>query len=231
MGPLDPGPKASKSNVQSSEPTAKHKQRVCLAAPAARAYRGAMKASTERQARTRRGRIGITLFFIGLFAVCLGGTRYLAPRLQRVQAENTEIMPVWKCLEVPAGNRITVSDGTVTNRVVVRGIACPPTQRGAELDAVGNQLGMREEDLIRKGQLASNALRTWIYRRKARLEDREVNDDGSWTAFVAVGGVDVGRKMLEHGQAFVVEKPHDRLESYRQLEEEARRQEIGIWRR
>lgn len=190
-----------------------------------------MSPSSDLQARTRRGRIGITVFFLVLFAASLAGTRYLAPRLQRVQQDNAGVMPVWKCLEVPAGDHITVSDGTTTNRVYVRGIGTPPTSRGEALDEVCATLGMREEDVIRKGQLSGKALRTWIYRRKARLDDRVVNDDGTWTAYVAVGGVDVGRKMLQNGQAYVLDVEHPRLEAYRAYEREAKSRETGIWRR
>jgi endonuclease YncB( thermonuclease family) len=187
--------------------------------------------ATESSTRTRRGRIGITVFFLLLVLGSLAGTRYFAPRLQRVQSDHAVAMPVWKCLEVPTGDRITVSDGTVTNLVHVRGIASPPTQRGRELDAVCAHLGMREEDVIRKGQLAGKALRTWIYRRKALLAERTENADGTWTAYVAVGGVDVGRKMLQNGQAYALDEGHPRMEGYRADEAEARQREIGIWRR
>ena len=119
----------------------------------------------------------------------------------------------------------------MTNVVWVRGIDCPPTARGTALDQVMNQLGMREEDLIRKGQLAQKTLTAWIFRRKARLDHIEPMANGEVTADVVVGGIDVARKMLQNGQAFVTDTPHDRLDEFRALEQEARTREIGIWRR
>ena len=185
----------------------------------------------QHQAKQRRGRIIITVFFLGLLTVCFAGTRLLVPQLRTVRAESAHEMPVWKCIEIFAGNHLRATDDSVTNRIWVRGIDCPPTARGSELDKVAASLGMREEDLIRKGQLAQKTLTAWIYRRRARLDNIQTMDNGDVTADVIVGGVDVARKMLQNGQAYVIDTPHERLEEMRAYEKEARNKEIGIWRR
>ena len=54
--------------------------------------------------------------------------------------------------------------------------------------------------------------------------------DDADRGYVSVFGVDVGRKLLQGGQAMASREPHPRLEEYLACEAEAKAKARGIWR-
>jgi endonuclease YncB( thermonuclease family) len=180
--------------------------------------------------QVRAGRIGLTLFFVVLALLCLSGTYLFVPVIRATYDGGGDIIPRWRCIEVLAGDTIRVTDGQSTNLVYVAGIRSPPPERGKKLDEAVDELKMRDLDLLKKGQVAQKSLYAWINRRRARLAVVEQLEPGVMTAFVYVGGVDLGRKLLENGQAYVLLLDHPQLARYQDLEAEAQRKSIGLWR-
>lgn len=180
--------------------------------------------------RDRAGRIGVTVFFVVLALLCFSGTYLLVPVIRATYDGGGDVIPRWRCVEVLAGDLIRVAEDDTTHLVRIAGIRCPPPERGPELAEVMAELNMREADLLKKGQIAQKTLYAWINRRRARLD--VVSEDGELlTAFVYVGGVDLGRKMLQNGQAYVTSLEHQRRDRYLELQQKAQDRSIGLWRR
>jgi endonuclease YncB( thermonuclease family) len=188
--------------------------------------------ATDRKKRLR-AKIYITIFFLVLAGLCLGFTVGIAPTLKGVQANAASKIPHWTCEEVLSGDTVRIKSLTTSQVVRIRGIVAPPREEGPALAEMARTLDFPEQDLLHQGEMARNALSVWIYKRRLDvewLEDaRETGPDVA-TGYISVFGVDVGRKMLQGGQAMAVREDHPRREAYAGYEEEARARERGIWR-
>ena len=190
-----------------------------------------MDASEKR--RQRRGKVYLTLFFLVLAGLCLGFTVGIAPMLQGVQRDASSKIPHWTCVGVSAGDLLDIESLTTTRVVRLHGITCPPQEEGPALTAMAQELGFPEDELRHQGEMARNTVAAWIYKRRLDVEwAPETEGDAPEIAegYVSVFGVDVGRKMLQGGQAMASRDDHPRREAYIAYEAEAREKGRGIWR-
>ena len=89
------------------------------------------------------------------------------------------------------------------------------------------------DELLVRAQISQKSLTTWIYRRTVRVmpapDVPSIHPD-AMEAYVEISGVDVGKKMLLNGQAYLAEGVHARETEYRGYAEEAKTAAIGLWR-
>jgi endonuclease YncB( thermonuclease family) len=183
------------------------------------------------QTRSRkRSQILVTLFFSGLILFTLALLAIIVPRVQHLRRTSGDDIPHWLVIEVVAGDLIRVESGGTNRLVHVYGIGCPPLEANARFREAQLRLGLPDHELLQRGLLARNTLSTWIYRRQAQVLTQAAPKDHPYEAYVRVSGVDVGKKMVENGQAYALEIPHQHLEYYQSLEAAARKRAIGIWR-
>lgn len=183
--------------------------------------------------RLRRSRILITLFFVAIVALTMALTYGIAPRIQRLRVVDSDRIPLWTCIEVVSGDTIRVEKDDEIVRIHLAGIGCPPPERGPELDAEVGRLNIPTDELLEKSRIARDSLFTWINRRSALLDivdDIAPTSADATEAYVQVGGVDLGKKILQHGQGYALDIPHPQRDDYKRYEEQARASEFGFWR-
>lgn len=190
----------------------------------------------EQQPPTGRGRarVYITVFFVVLAGISLGFTVGIAPMLKGVQQDASSKIPHWSCVGIPAGDMLEIESLTTTRVVRLHGIVCPPREEGAALSAMVDVLNFPEDELMHQGEMARNTVAAWIYKRRLDVEwlpEFDTPDDGESRGYVSVFGVDVGRKMLQGGQAMALREEHPRGDAYLTYEAEAREKGRGIWRK
>jgi len=181
-----------------------------------------------------RGQILVTLFFLGIAGFTVLLLVVLIPNISHLRQTKGDSIPRWKCMEIVSGDRIRVeSHEGETRSIQVLGIRCPPTNRSAAAQTAVDRLGLPEAEVVKRGQIAQKTLYAWINKRLAFLvpgDDSPVESEEWLEAYVRVGGVDVGRQMLLHGQAYAVDTPHDLLKEYKEYESVAKEEKIGLWR-
>jgi endonuclease YncB( thermonuclease family) len=179
-----------------------------------------------------RGQILVTAFFLGIAGFTILLLVILIPNISHLRQTEGDTIARWKCMEVLAGDRIRVeSHEGESHRIHVLGISCPPTNRSASAQAAVDRLGLPEIEVVKRGQVAQKTLYAWINKRLAFLLPGETQEDEEWLeAYVRVGGVDVGRQMLLHGQAYALDTPHRLLTEYKEYESKAKTKKIGLWR-
>jgi endonuclease YncB( thermonuclease family) len=193
-----------------------------------------MKSMEQTPSQSRnKARVYITIFFVALAGISIGFTVGIAPMLQGVQQDASSKIPHWSCVGIPAGDVLEIESLTTTRVVRLHGIVCPPREEGPALSAMAEELGFQEEALMHQGDMARNTVAAWIYKRRLDVEwlpefDEAGTDESR--GYVSVFGVDVGRKMLQGGQAMALREDHPRRDAYLAYEEEAREKGRGIWR-
>lgn len=181
----------------------------------------------------KQSRIVLTLFFVGLVATTAFLTYGLVPRVLSVKRQATDDIPRWKCLEVIAGDLIRVTSNGETNQVHIAGIVAPPSVRGRALEQLALEHGLPVDELLDRAHISRKSLTTWIYRRTVRVipvPEIPASHPDTLEAYVEISGVDVGRKMLENGQAYLSGDDHDRAGIYESHAQSARAAAIGLWR-
>ena len=184
---------------------------------------------TDAAKKLRKSRILVTAFLAGSVALCAGLTFYIVPRVEHLRVDAGETIPRWKIVAVPAGDRLALAFEGQTNVFQLAGVRCPAAGTDAPVSAVARRLGLSEQETIARGVIARKTAQAWLYRRIARIE--RIDDTASPPiALIFVGGIDVGRKMLQHGQAYTTDLDHPHRESYLKLEARAKKEQIGLWR-
>jgi endonuclease YncB( thermonuclease family) len=185
--------------------------------------------------KLRKSRRLLTVYIAAIILVCALFTYGVSSHL----VETRERLGTWTpgaiCRDVLSGDRILLVDESgTTNLVQVLGIEAPPVASGQALTDFARRVGRREDFVLQQGQTAHSTLRVWINRRHVKttvpegFETAEAN--GAILAYASRQGVDIGRKMLQGGQAVALDIPHPRLEEYRQYEAEAQAAGAGLWR-
>ena len=177
-----------------------------------------------------RGRILITLFFAAIILATFLLSRFLAPRLEHLRRTSGDDIPQWTVEEILAGDVIRVRHKDTSKLVHVCGVACPPPEPTAGFRQAQERLGLPDHALLERARIARNTLSAWIFRKQAQVLTQRAAAEGPEDAYVRVSGIDVGRTMLEGGQAYVLDVTHPLLDDYRELEARARTEGIGIWR-
>ena len=185
--------------------------------------------------KLRKSRRLLTVYIAAITIVCAVFTYGVSSHL----VETRERLGTWTpgaiCRDVLSGDRLLLVDEFgATNVVRVLGIEAPPTDRGEALTEFARRVGRREDFVLQQGQTAHATLRIWINRRHVKTITPEgfesADKTGATPVYASRQGVDIGRKMLQGGQAVALDMPHPRLEEYRRYEAEARAAGAGIWR-
>ncbi len=115
----------------------------------------------------------------------------------------------------------------------------PQTSVTVRLLGIRSPLELRDQlsealDPDQEARVAAGVLRTWIYKRPLKLvpepEEAERDEQDRLLVYAELYGVDVGKKLVEEGQAGAVNSGHPRAALYRQARAEARAAGKGIWR-
>ena len=179
-----------------------------------------------------RSQILVTAFFLGIAGFTILLLVILIPNISHLRQTKGDTIPRWKCVEIFTGDRIRVEshDGE-SHQVHILGISCPPTNRSAAAQAASERLGLPETEAVKRGQVSQKTLYAWINKRLALLLPSLTQEDEEWLeAYVRVGGVDVGRRMLLGGQAYALDTPHGLLAEYQEYEAKAQKEKKGLWR-
>ena len=181
----------------------------------------------------KQSRIVLTVFFVSVIAVTALLTYGIVPRVKSLKATSQDQIPRWTCIEVLAGDLIRVTHQERTNLVHLAGIASPRPQHGPALDVASKQLMVPVDELLKRAQISRKSLATWIYHRTVRVlvqPELERTYPDALEAYVHVSGVDVGKKMLQHGQAYTKNGSHPMREKYVNYETHAKKRSFGFWR-
>lgn len=183
----------------------------------------------------RKSRRLLTLYIGAVTLVCALFTYGISSHLTQTRERLDDWSPGAICREVLAGDRILlVDEAGATNILQVLGIQAPPSEPGPALTEFARQVGRREDFVLQQGRSAQATVQVWLNRRHIRLDTPEgfeaPDEEGVIRAYASRQGVDIGRKMLQGGQAVAVDMPHPRLEEYRRYEAEAQAAGAGLWR-
>ncbi len=183
----------------------------------------------------RKSRRLLTAYIAAITLVCALFTYGVSSHLVQTRERLDGWSPGSICRDVLSGDRLVLEDEDGAMQIVqVLGIQAPPVERGDMLTEFAEQIGRREDFVIQQGRSAKSTLLVWVNRRHIKLEIpegfEEADEEGVIRAYASRQGVDIGRKMLQGGQAIALDFPHPRLEAYRAYEAEARAADAGIWR-
>ena len=181
----------------------------------------------------KQSRISLTVFFVSVIAASALLTYGIVPRVKSLKATSQDQIPRWICIEVLAGDLIRVTHQGKTNLVHMAGIASPIPQHGPALDVASKQLIIPIDELLKRAQISRKSLTTWIYHRTVRVvahPELERTYPDALEAYVHVSGIDVGKKMLQHGQAYTKHGSHPMQEKYVEYEANAKERSFGYWR-
>ena len=185
-----------------------------------------MSTASRKQLKSR---ILVTAFLVGSAALCALLTFGIVPRVEHLRVDAGDTIPRWKIVGVPAGDRLALELEGQTNIFQLAGVQCPAPDADSRQPTVARHLDLSDEETVARGVVARKTMMAWLYRRNARLE-RFDDSTSPPLAFIHVGGIDVGRKMIQNGQAFTTELEHPYREAYLRLEARAKEDRIGIWR-
>jgi len=159
---------------------------------------------------------------------------YVVKPAEYLIPEDDGAFPLALCTRVIDGDTIVVEWMGNEERVRVLGIDAPETRRTRTLRAQAELLGMDPEFLLRYGDIATKAVENFVLDRKVRLvfpEGDVLRDNfGRLLCYVEIQDMDIGERLLLWGHAIVYEAPHPREEAYKLFQEEAKKQQRGIWR-
>ena len=181
----------------------------------------------------KQSRFALTVFLVSIMAVTALLTYGIVPRVKSLKATSQDQIPRWTCIEVLAGDLIRVTHREKTNLVHLVGIASPIPQRGPGLDVASKQLIVPVDELLKRAQISRKSLATWIYHRTVRVlvqPELERTYPDALEAYVHVSGVDVGKIMLQYGQAYTKNASHPMRDKYVEYEAHAKKHAFGFWR-
>lgn len=186
-------------------------------------------------ARRQSGRRWLTAYIAAVAAVCAVFTYGVSSHLVKTRKQLATWSPGAICEAVLPGDQLLlVDEHGRTNRVQLLGIQSPPTERGPALEQMARDLGMREEFVLQQGRVAQSALLIWVNQRHVQVSVPEAfrlpDPAELQLGYASRQGVDLGRKMLQQGQARALHLPHPRLDEYLAFEQEARAAKLGLWR-
>jgi len=189
---------------------------------------------TTPQLKQRRSRILLTLFILCVIATCGLLTVGVSSRLEATREKTSDWHAGYHCIDVIRGDLIRVTADGMTNLVQILGMACPSTSRDRQASVMAAERHMPEDRVVEHGITAQKTLKAWINKRRVNLVSPDGSEaapskDGVFYAYASVFGVDIGRKMIQGGQAFATSEEHPRLDEYLGYEEEARRDGLGLW--
>ncbi len=184
------------------------------------------KSTSPSPAPNRTGRTLVITFYTTLIFFTLG-TTWIAIHHPKTQAyKQGNLVPLTLCTEVINGHSIKVQNQDKEEIVHFLGIESP----GENPTKLSSQLDPNKEE-----QIARHALLAWIYHKRVRLtypHGKPTHDErGRLLAYVDIYGIDVGKKMLQEGQAMVSDKQHPKFDLYKKFEAEAYDAHKGVWRR
>ena len=181
----------------------------------------------------KQSRIVLTVFFVTVIAATAWLTFGIVPRVMSLKATAQDQIPRWTCIEVLAGDLIRVTHQERTNLVHLAGISSPRPQPGPDLDDASKKLIIPVDELLERAQISRKSLATWIYHRTVRVvaqPELERTYPDALEAYVHISGVDVGKKMLQYGQAYTKNGTHPMREKYIEYEAHAKKHAFGFWR-
>jgi len=161
------------------------------------------------------------VFVLGTFAV----TYFALNHPTTVKYHEGELIPVIKCIGITDARTLTIYRDGRTNTIHLIGVDLPSdatTRFGADVD------------IAREDEIALHALQAWIYKKRLQIfaadETQPPEDATEYKGYASLYGVDIGRKLIKEGQAFVRDVEHPRRADYETLEAAAREARKGIWR-
>ena len=177
--------------------------------------------------------LGVLGFLGGMFAWLMW---ILAPRLNHLRQAGDIF---YECVGVVSGDELLLRDirdrSGETIAVKVRGIQAPPLELGPEAERFAALLNIPTERIPELGKISRSCLVPWLNKQNnIQLDyDRahpERDSKGRMVARVSLSFIDVGTMQLREGQAAISNETNPYAEIYRQAENKARSQNIGIWR-
>jgi endonuclease YncB( thermonuclease family) len=183
----------------------------------------------------RQTKITITVFLFGLIGVCLLLTFGLSPYLREAASRSDAFDMLGKVQAVESGAVLAIQQRG-SNRVIrLLGVESPALPTDPALMAQASRRGVDPDWLGEQGRVTRNTLAAWIYRRGLKVEyprgEEAVDEAGRHWVYAEVAGIDLARKLLQGGQVYAADIEHPRAAMYRELEQQARDRQIGLWAR
>ena len=172
----------------------------------------------------RSGRWLVILFYSILFGGTAWVTSYSVQSSYHKRHVQGEFFPHLRCTGIIDPITLETEKHGQTGSVQFLGVL-RPSQRRELLNGL---------DPYREDQIARHTLQAYLYKRRVRfhpVDNPGENSPGTLqVGYVELYGIDVGKKLIENGQAFAAEIDHPRKELYLRMEEKARKARKGVWR-
>ena len=186
---------------------------------------------------TRRSWVLLMAAFIG----SLGGLFFwlmwiLAPKLEHLRQSGDSF---YECLEVVSGDHLRLRDIRNRNGAIIDvrliGITAPPIAEGPAAEAFARASAIPVARVVEMGRISRNCLIPWLFKQSSLQLDYDRahpgrDAEGRLLAYVSLSLIDVGVMQLREGQAILDPAPHKYAAIYKDMENKARSQNIGIWR-
>lgn len=172
----------------------------------------------------RSGRWLVILFYSILFGGTAWVTAYSVQSSYHKRHIQGEFFPHLRCIGIIDPVTLETEKHDRTGSVQFLGVL-RPSQRTELLNGL---------DPHREDQIARHTLQAYLFKRRVRfhpVEDTAEPAPGSLrVGYVELYGIDVGKKLIENGQAFAAEIDHPRKDLYLRMEAKARKARKGVWR-
>lgn len=174
--------------------------------------------------KPRTNKLFVILFYV-VFIAGTGLVTYVAVQANRSKTDvGTKFFPHLVCVGIEDPSTLLAEQDGEPVMLRLAGVATP----SEALDATRSLDPAVEDDIARKTLLA------YLYKRRIRFHPADgvpVNvQEGLKQGYVELYGVDVGKQLIENGQAAVSGQEHPRREIYLASQEEAKSKKAGIWR-
>lgn len=171
-----------------------------------------------------KGRALVAVFYISLIAGT-GLITYVSVQRGQAKRDDGEFFPYLSCLGISSPEILDAEERGEKIQLRMVGVDAPSRQ-----PELLNGLDPAQEDAI-----SVKTLLAYIYKRRLRFHSAgdlpENPAEGLRQGYVEVYGIDVGRKLIENGQAFAADIEHPRKELYLQMQAKAKAAKLGVWRR
>jgi len=182
--------------------------------------------STKDPTASRTGRWVVILFYSVIFGGTAWVTAYSVQSSYHKRHIQGEFFPHLVCKGILDPITLKTEKYEEASSVQFVGVLRPSDRKD-----LLNGLDPRAEDRI-----ARHTLQAYTYKRRIRFHPAEEgpahSSDGAQLGYVELYGVDVGKKLIENGQAFADRNlDHPRRALYVEMERQARDGRKGVWRK
>jgi hypothetical protein len=179
---------------------------------------------TKDPASGRSGRWVVIIFYSILFGGTAWVTAYSVQSSYHKRHIQGEFFPHLVCTGILDPVTLKTEKLEKAGSVQFLGVLRPSDRRD-----LLNGLDPQKEDRI-----ARHTLQAYTFKRRIRFhpaeEGTEPKPGGPQVGYVELYGVDVGKKLIENGQAFAADIDHPRKALYLRMQEKARTAHHGVWR-